>query len=178
MPDLEISNLPEIQEAGVQGTDPLALADISASETKKVSVKDLIAAGVTFIDDGDIPAAKVAGPFAANTVATATIQNDAINADKLATDSVTADAIAANAVGASELANNAVDSDAIATNAVVTTKIADLNVTTDKLASNARLIGLDSGTKRIGIAICDDKRKIASPYKTIEYKNMDYLVKE
>tara|TARA_B100000700_G_scaffold192719_1_gene212235 strand:- start:699 stop:7520 length:6822 start_codon:yes stop_codon:yes gene_type:complete len=137
MPDLEISNLPEIQEAGVQGTDPLALADISASETKKVSVKDLIAAGVTFIDDGDIPAAKVAGPFAANTVATATIQNDAINADKLATDSVTTDAIAVNAVGASELANNAVDSDAIATNAVVTTKIADLNITTDKLASNA-----------------------------------------
>ena len=48
----------------------------------------------------------------------------------------------------------------------------------DKLASNARLIGLDLGTKRIGIAICDDKRKIASPYKTIEYKNMDYLVHE
>ena len=48
----------------------------------------------------------------------------------------------------------------------------------DKLASNARLIGLDLGTKRIGIAICDDKRKIASPYKTIEYKNMNYLVNE
>ena len=48
----------------------------------------------------------------------------------------------------------------------------------DKLASNARLIGLDLGTKRIGIAICDDKRKIASPYKTIEYKSMDYLVNE
>ena len=48
----------------------------------------------------------------------------------------------------------------------------------DKLASNARLIGLDLGRKRIGIAICDDKRKIASPYKTIEYKNMDYLVNE
>ncbi len=48
----------------------------------------------------------------------------------------------------------------------------------DKLASNARLIGLDLGIKRIGIAICDDKRKIASPYKTIEYKNMDYLVNE
>ena len=48
----------------------------------------------------------------------------------------------------------------------------------DKLASNARLIGLDLGTKLIGIAICDDKRKIATPYKTIEYKNMDYLVNE
>ena len=53
-----------------------------------------------------------------------------------------------------------------------------LDVLKDKLASNARLIGLDLGTKRVGIAICDDKRKIASPYKTIEYKNMDYLVNE
>ena len=53
-----------------------------------------------------------------------------------------------------------------------------LDVLKDKLSSNARLIGLDLGTKRVGIAICDDKRKIASPYKTIEYKNMDYLVNE
>ncbi len=53
-----------------------------------------------------------------------------------------------------------------------------LDVLKDKLASNARLIGLDLGTKRVGIAICDDKRKIASPYKTIEYKNMQHLVNE
>ena len=53
-----------------------------------------------------------------------------------------------------------------------------LDVLKDKLASNARLIGLDLGTKRVGVAICDDKRKIASPYKTIEYKNMEYLVNE
>ena len=53
-----------------------------------------------------------------------------------------------------------------------------LDVLKDKLASNARLIGLDLGTKRVGIAICDDKRKIASPYKTIEYKNVEYLVNE
>ena len=48
----------------------------------------------------------------------------------------------------------------------------------DKLTDNARLIGLDLGTKRIGIAICDDKRKIATPFKTIEYRNMDYLLNE
>ena len=48
----------------------------------------------------------------------------------------------------------------------------------DKLADNARLIGLDLGTKRIGVAICDNKRKIASPFKTIEYKNMEYLLNE
>ena len=48
----------------------------------------------------------------------------------------------------------------------------------DKLTDNARLIGLDLGTKRVGVAICDDKRKIATPYKTIKYKNMDYLLSE
>ena len=38
----------------------------------------------------------------------------------------------------------------------------------DKLADKARLIGLDLGSKRIGVAICDDERKIATPFKTIE----------
>ena len=48
----------------------------------------------------------------------------------------------------------------------------------DKLDNKARLIGLDIGTKNIGIAICDDKRKIAFPFKTIEYKSMNYLLNE
>ena len=48
----------------------------------------------------------------------------------------------------------------------------------DKLADNARLIGLDLGAKRIGVAICDDKRKIATPFKTIEYRNMEHLLNE
>ena len=41
-----------------------------------------------------------------------------------------------------------------------------------KIDSNARLIGLDLGSKRIGVAICDNKRKISTPFKTIDYKNM------
>ena len=48
----------------------------------------------------------------------------------------------------------------------------------DKLSDNSRLIGLDLGTKRIGVAICDHKRKIASPLKTIEYRNMHYFLNE
>ena len=48
----------------------------------------------------------------------------------------------------------------------------------DKLADKTRLIGLDLGSKRIGVAICDDERKIATPFKTIEYRNMDYLLSE
>ena len=45
-----------------------------------------------------------------------------------------------------------------------------------KIDINARLIGLDLGSKRIGVAICDSKRKISTPFKTIDYKNMQYLL--
>ena len=45
-----------------------------------------------------------------------------------------------------------------------------------KIDSNARLIGLDLGSKRIGVAICDDRRKVSTPFKTIAYKNMRYLL--
>ena len=48
----------------------------------------------------------------------------------------------------------------------------------NKLTDKARLIGLDLGTKRVGVAICDDSRKIATPLKTINYKNMKYLINE
>ena len=153
MADLQISALPALGEAGIQATDVLALADISATETKKVTVKDLIAAGAALIDSGDIPAAKVATPFAADSVATATIQNLAVTTAKIANgaitatqitdatitgaklvnDTVTATQIAANAVTASELADNAVDTAAIAANAVTTVKITDANVTYAKL---------------------------------------------
>ena len=83
MPDLEISNLPALAEAGVAATDPLAIADLSASETKKVTVKDLIEAGVALIDAASIPAAKV-GTLGTDQVATGAIQDDAVTNDKLA----------------------------------------------------------------------------------------------
>ena len=42
----------------------------------------------------------------------------------------------------------------------------------DKLDNNSRLLGLDLGSKRIGVSVCDDRRKIATPYKTIEFKSL------
>jgi len=47
-----------------------------------------------------------------------------------------------------------------------------------KLEDNSRLIGLDLGTKRVGVAISDNKRKIATPMETIDYKNMEFLIKK
>ena len=48
----------------------------------------------------------------------------------------------------------------------------------DKIDNNSRLLGLDMGSKRIGVSICDDKRKIATPYKTIEFSNIENLSSE
>ena len=153
MADLQISALPALGEAGIQATDVLALADLSATETKKVTVKDLVAAAVALLDSGDIPAAKVATPFATDAVATATIQNLAVTAGKIANgtitatqianttitggklvnDTVTATQIAANAIGSSELADDAVDTAAIANLAVNNAKIADTTISYQKL---------------------------------------------
>jgi len=39
------------------------------------------------------------------------------------------------------------------------------------------LIGLDLGSKRIGISICDDKQLIATPLKTLNRSSLDELIK-
>ena len=47
-----------------------------------------------------------------------------------------------------------------------------------KIDNNSRLIGLDLGSKRVGLSICDDKRSIATPLKTIDYTNLTDLITE
>ena len=38
------------------------------------------------------------------------------------------------------------------------------------------MIGLDLGSKRIGVSICDEKQSIATPFKTINKTNNDELI--
>ena len=45
-----------------------------------------------------------------------------------------------------------------------------------QLNNKSRLIGIDMGTKRIGVSICDENRKIATPYETIRYNGINNLV--
>ena len=47
-----------------------------------------------------------------------------------------------------------------------------------KQTSKTRLIGLDLGSKRIGISICDERQSIATPFKTIVRINTSNLIKE
>ena len=48
----------------------------------------------------------------------------------------------------------------------------------NKITNKSRLLGLDLGSKRIGVAICDDKRSIATPFKTITKKSSDQFINE
>ena len=47
-----------------------------------------------------------------------------------------------------------------------------------KIDNNSRLLGLDIGSKRIGISICDDKRTIATPLKTVNFTNLSDFILE
>ena len=47
-----------------------------------------------------------------------------------------------------------------------------------KHLDKCRLIGLDLGSKRIGVSICDDKQLIATPLKTINRNSLEDLVDE
>jgi hypothetical protein len=158
-----------------QASDDLAIADYSASETKRITLKGVVQRGVTLIDDGVIPGAKLvtasvtatqiapnaitASELAGDAVDTAAVQDAAItnvklasgiDGGKLVTDSVTATQIAPNAITASELADNAVDTAAIQSAAVTDAKVAsgiDGAKLTDGTVTNAKLASGIDGAK-------------------------------
>ena len=47
-----------------------------------------------------------------------------------------------------------------------------------KQLDKSRLIGLDLGSKRIGVSICDEKQLIATPFKTINRTSAEELINE
>ena len=47
-----------------------------------------------------------------------------------------------------------------------------------KHSDKCRLLGLDLGSKRIGVSICDDKQLIATPLKTINRNSLKDLIGE
>lgn len=59
MADQRITQLTALPKTGVASTDVLPIADVSASETKKVTAKDLVAAGIDLVDAGEIDLSKL-----------------------------------------------------------------------------------------------------------------------
>jgi len=88
MADLKISQLPALAGSDLLAADQLAVADTSASETKRITVTDLVGNAVTLIADATIPGAKIL--FSAGGVAGTAIADGGVTTAKLAADSVTA----------------------------------------------------------------------------------------
>ena len=86
MADQRITQLTALSASGVADIDLLPIVDISASETKKVTAKDLITAGVALINSSTIDIAKI-NQASATKLGTTSLADDAITAAKLADDS-------------------------------------------------------------------------------------------
>ena len=122
MADRRISELQEILASEVRAdADVLALADISASETRKIKVAELAEAVADALPDGSLSGSVLED----GTVHGDKLQDGTVTGDKLADDTITADKIAPDSITSSELADGAVDTDAIQDDAVTGSKIAD-----------------------------------------------------
>jgi hypothetical protein len=84
--DQRITQLTALPKASVAATDVLPIADISASQTKKVTAKDLVDAGLDLVDAGSLDLAKL-DQNSGTKLGTAALADDAITAAKLGEDS-------------------------------------------------------------------------------------------
>ena len=131
MADRRISELQEILAAEVRPeADVLALADVSASETRKIKVAELAEAGADSLPDGSVSGSVIEN----GTITGEKLVDGTITGDKIATDTITAENIAPNSIGASELADDSVDTNALQDGAVTGDKIASDTITADHLA--------------------------------------------
>ena len=59
-----------------------------------------------------------------------------------------------------------------------TNNILTINEFKTNIGNNSRLLGIDPGTKNVGIAICDENKKVATPLKIIEKSKIGILINE
>lgn len=94
MADLRISELAALSGANLAANDLLAVVDSSASETKKITVTDLVGNGTTLIADATIPGAKIL--FGTGEIPGGALVNGAIGSDQIASGAVHSSKLAAN----------------------------------------------------------------------------------
>lgn len=88
MADLRISELATLAGVDLAAGDFLPVADVSASESKKITVTDFVGNAVTLIADATIPNAKIL--FNSATIPGTALQDGGITTTQLAEDAVTA----------------------------------------------------------------------------------------
>ena len=88
MADLRITELAPLSSGDLAAADQLAVADISASETKRITVTDFTGKAVTLIADATIPGAKIL--FSSGQIPGSAIATGGIGTTQLADDAVSA----------------------------------------------------------------------------------------
>ena len=88
MADLRITELAPLSSGDLAAADELAVADISASETKRITVTDFTGKAVTLIADATIPGAKIL--FSSGQIPGSAIATGGIGTTQLADDAVSA----------------------------------------------------------------------------------------
>jgi len=88
MADLRITELAALSSGDLVAGDELAVADISASETKRITVSDFTGKAVTLIADATIPGAKIL--FGSQEIAGTALEDGAVDTTQLADEAVTA----------------------------------------------------------------------------------------
>ena len=154
MADKRISDLPPLAEAELDAAiDLLAIADISAAETKKVTAQSLIAQGIgqapensldgSVIADGSLPGGKLEADsitqreLAPNSVNTIHVVDGAITNGKLA-GGITGDKISDAQIGSNHLQSNAVDGSLhIQNRSIAAIKLQQNTLTAEEIAPNA-----------------------------------------
>ena len=82
MADQRITQLVELSKAGVAQNDVLAIADVSGSETKKVTAKNLVDAGLDLVDASSIDLGKL-DQASATKIGTAALADDGVTYAKI-----------------------------------------------------------------------------------------------
>ncbi len=145
MADQRITQLTPLSKAGAAANDVVPIADISASETKRITLKDLVGAGIDLVDAGEIDLAKL-DQGSTTKLGAAAIGDGVLTAAKLAADAATAVAVTAPSTGNhrgrgwlhSGTGNLQVwDGAAFQQVVMPTAGIGDLQVTAGKLADGA-----------------------------------------
>ena len=140
MADKKITQLNPLLADDVAEQDVVPVADISANETRKVTVPDLASAGIRMMPNNSIPGSKIEN----ESITSAQLGKHSVHGGpngEIALDTITADNIAAEAIGSSELADGAVDTGAIQ----------DEAVTGAKLDPNSFDRGIDIKDDKVGI---------------------------
>ena len=137
MADKKITQLNQLAQADVSAGDVAAVADVSANETRKVTVPDLTQAGIRLMPDESIPGGK--------------LEDGAVDTDQLADDAVTEDKIADDAVTSDKIANDAITNNKINNAAVTSEKIKNGEVKLADLDSANYGRGLDKNASNVGI---------------------------